>query len=180
MAGRWPVALALLAALALSALMLLRHQGQHPFAGQAEPAACAALAMPGTGGFTLTAPSTGTPADDLHPRAARCAVAWGPGGRVEVAVLTRAALDAEGQSPDTVALLDAWLKGEALAGSRFESVKGPWRAAYAERGDAGLHRIVVDDNGVLVIVAPAGLDAGAGLEAARGVVEALRAAPPAD
>lgn len=170
----------LLGALALSALMLLGHQGQHPLAGQAAPPACAALATPGTGGFALIEPSRGGMADGLHPRAVRCAIAWGSAGRGEVAVLTRAALAADDAGSDPVTFLDAWLKGEALGGARLESVTGPWRAAYAERDRAGMRRIVVDDNGVLVLVALDGLEANSAILAARRIVEALRAAPPAD
>lgn len=166
----------LVLALVVSALVMLRHKGQHPLAARATPPACAALAAAGTGEFTLTAPSSVL--DDFDARATRCAVALGPGARADVAVLTSAAIAASGGEPDSAAFLEAWLKGEGLAGARFESVAGPWRAAHAEGDGRAWRRIVVDDNGVLVAVAPQGLDAAAGLQATRDIVEALRAAPP--
>lgn len=162
--------------LVASAVVMLQHEGQHPLASRAAPPACAALAAAGTGEFTLTAPSPAL--DDFDVRATRCAVALGSGARADVAVLTSAAIAAGGGEPDSGAFFEAWLKGEALAGARFEPVAGPWRAAHAEGDGRAWRRIVVEDNGVLVAVAPQRLDAVAGLQATRDIVEALRAAPP--
>jgi hypothetical protein len=176
MSRRLLVPAALLLALAASVVVLLGRQGQHPLAARVAPPACGALAAAGTGGFTLAAPAAVL--DEFDARAVRCAVALGTVARADVAVLTSAAIAAGGGDADTSVFLEAWLKGEGLAGTRFEPVPGPWRAAHAEGDGRAWRRIVVDDNGVLVAVAPQGLDAAAGLQAARDIVEALRAAPP--
>jgi hypothetical protein len=169
---------ALLLAAAASMLLLLRQQGLHPLADRARPPACGALAAAGTGGFTLVAPIAG-PLDDFDPRAVRCAVALGGSARADVAVLTTAALRTTGADTDTQALLQAWIEGEGLAGTRLEAVAGPWRSAYAEAENRTWRRILVDDNGVLVAIAPQGLNGDASLQVARDLVESLRAAPPA-
>lgn len=167
----------MLIAVAASALLLLRQQGLHPLADRVQPPACGALAAAGTGGFTLVAPIAG-PLDDFDPRAVRCAVALGGSARADLAVLTTAALQETGTDTDTGALIQAWIEGEGLAGARLEAVAGPWRSAYAEAENRSWRRILVDDNGVLVAIAPQGLDSDASLQVARDLVEALRAAPP--
>ncbi len=140
------------------------------------PPACAALAAPGTGNLTLATP--GELFDDFDLRAVRCAVTLGGGARVDVAVLSQTAIAAGGGDSNTAAFFDRWLKGEGLAGARFESVAGHWRTAHAQGDARPWRRIVVDDDGVLVTVVPQGLDAASGLEVTREIVAAMRVALP--
>lgn len=168
-----------LCVIAASVLFLHQQQPTHPLADRAEPPACGALAASGTGGFTLLAPSDSALAD-FDPRAVRCAVALGAGARADLAVLTATAILESGAVTSTQELLHALIKGEGLAGMRFEPIVGPWREAYAEVGGGSRRRVLVEDNGVLVAIATVGLDETKAAVASRNLIEALRAAPPAD
>jgi hypothetical protein len=168
-----------LCVIAASVLLLRQQKPTHPLADRAEPPACGALSAAGTGGFTLLAPSERALAD-FDPRAVRCAVALGAGARADLAVLTATAILESGAATTTQELLQALIKGEGLAGVRLEPVVGPWREAYAEVGGGNQHQILVEDNGVLVAIATVGLDETEAAVASRNLIEALRAAPPAD
>lgn len=167
-----------LGVIAASVLFLHKQQAIHPLADRAEPPACGALAAAGTGGFTLIAPSVRTLAD-FDRRAVRCAVALGAGARADIAVLTATAILESGAVTSPRELLHALIKGEELAGVRFEPIVGPWREAFIDVGSGFQRRILVEDNGVLVAITTEGLDPVTATETSRNLIEALRAAPPA-